>query len=151
MKQKFYHYKADTESLFFEFTSVSEEKTISKIITYSPLPDDPEIYNLALGDILLNGEVSDLTVSNNSDMEKVIATVVRTIFNFFEKHPENAIYFKGSSPERTRLYRIIISKELNEAQKLFNFYGIINGNLEYFSQNRPYQAFIITLKDDNNL
>ena len=146
MKQDFYNYEVGNDGLYFSFTSVSEHKIIPKIIVYTPFPNDPNFFNLALGDILENGEISDLTVSNNSDMEKVIATVIRTMFNLFENHPDKLIYFKGSTPERTRLYRIIITKELNEANKLFDLYGIIDDRLEDFEINRPYQAFVIGLK-----
>ncbi len=115
MKQDFYSYKSDNQKLEFEFESISQEKRIRKIIVYTPLSENGNMYNLALGDFLDNGEVSDLTVSNNADMEKVIATIVQTIFVFFEQHPNSLIYFKGSTVERIRLYRIIISKELFEA------------------------------------
>ncbi len=100
MKQEFYKYEIDKDCLLFRFESRSIEKTIQKIITYTPFPDNPEVYNLALGDILKNGEVSDLSVSNNDDMQKVMATVVRTMLRFFEKYPDNFVYFKGSTPER---------------------------------------------------
>ncbi len=102
---------------------------------------------MALGDILENGEVSDLTVSNNADMEKVIATIVQTMFCFFEKHPECFIYFKGSTPERTRLYRIIISRELQEASKIFQIYGIIDSEITNFELNCSYDSFVIALKN----
>ncbi len=146
MKQDFYSYKFDNQRLEFEFESISQEKTIRKIIAYTPLSKNSDMYNLALGDFLDNGEVSDLTVSNNADMEKVIATVVQTIFIFFEQQPNSLIYLKGSTVERTRLYRIVISKELFEAQKLFDLYGELDNQFEVFVPNRSYQAFVIGLK-----
>ena len=58
-------------------------------------------------------------------MEKVIATVVQTLFVFFEKYPDNDVYFEGSTLSRTRLYRIILSKELTDAKKVFVIQGFI--------------------------
>jgi hypothetical protein len=34
MKQDFYSYKSDSQELIFEFESISQEKTIQKIIAY---------------------------------------------------------------------------------------------------------------------
>lgn len=146
MKQPFYPYESNSEGLIYEFESVSTIQTIRKIVVFSPLPENPEIFNLALGDYLQDGTISDLTVSNNSDMEKVMATVIQTMFRFFEKYPDNFLYFKGSTPQRTRLYRIIISRELSEAHKVFELYGAIDEKLEPFKENRPYDFFIIALK-----
>ena len=95
MKQDFYNYEVGNDGLYFSFTSVSEHKIIPKIIVYTPFPNDPNFFNLALGDILENGEISDLTVSNNSDMEKVIATVIRTMFNFLKITQTNLFISKG--------------------------------------------------------
>lgn len=151
MKQEFYKYSSDKECLLFRFESKSIEKTIQKVVAYSPFPDNPEVYNLALGDILENGEVSDLSVSNNDDMQKIMATVIHTMLRFFEKYPNNFIYFKGSTPQRTRLYRIIISKELFTGKDLFDIYGVIDETLEAFSANKPYEAFVIALKSEKHL
>ena len=146
-----YYELTNTNGLFFEFESISPHQRIKKIIAYTLLQQDSDIYNLALGDILETGEVSDLSVSNNSDMVKVIATVVKSLFLFFEKYPNSFVFFKGSTPERTRLYRIIISRELNQAQKKFVIYGEINSEIEYFRPNQDYTSFIISLKltDEN--
>ena len=54
MKSEFYNFHTENNSLSFTFQSISDEKTISKIVIYSKVSDFPEIYNLALGDILDN-------------------------------------------------------------------------------------------------
>ncbi|MDZ7933632.1 MAG: hypothetical protein U5M51_01380 [Emticicia sp.] len=151
MKSEFYNFSTNENALSFEFQSVSERKIVNKIVVYSPFPDNPQLFNLALGDILENGEVSDLTVSNNADMEKVIATIVQTMFCFFEKYPECFVYFKGSTPERTRLYRIIISRELEEANRTFQIYGIIDSEITVFERNCSYDSFVLALKNQNYL
>jgi hypothetical protein len=146
MKSEFYSYISDESCLLFEFNSISDLKIIRKIIAYSPFPDNPNLFNLALGDLLANGEVSDMSVSNNSDMEKVIATVIQTMFHFFKKHPDCLIYIIGSTAERTRLYRIIIAREITEANKYFQIYGVIESEIESFHPNRSYDSFVIGLR-----
>lgn len=55
-------------------------------------------------------EIDDLVVSNNSDSEKVLATVVAAVYAFFDKHLTSYVCATGSSDARTRLYRIGITK-----------------------------------------
>ena len=65
-------------------------------------------------------------------MEMVMATVIQIVLRFFEKYPSKMVYIEGSTPERTRLYRIIMSRELLEIEKVFTVYGLIGNNPELF-------------------
>ncbi|MFY7734415.1 MAG: DUF6934 family protein [Bacteroidia bacterium] len=125
MKQQYYKYLRDEDCLWFEFESVSNQKTVRKIVVYTPFQDNPDVFNLALADALSDGSYSDKTVTNNEDMEKVMATVIRTMLRFFEKYPTKMVSVEGSTAERTRLYRIIISRELSEIEKIFTIYGLL--------------------------
>jgi hypothetical protein len=151
MKQKIYEYKSENESLWYEFESVSEVKIVKKVVVYTPFEDNPNLYNLALADAFPDGSYSDKSITNNDDMDKVMATVIQTLLRFFEKYPSKMIYFEGSSPERTRLYRIILSRELFEIEKLFFVYGIIDNNPQLFEKNQNYNAYVIALKNQENL
>jgi hypothetical protein len=63
------------------------------------------LYNLAFGDKdHSTGEIDDKVISNNGDSEKVLATVVATVYAFTDKYPETWIYATGSTKARTRLY-----------------------------------------------
>lgn len=52
-----------------------------------------------------SGEIDDLSVSNNQDTKKVLATVAKTVVDFIEQHPK-AIVMEGSTPARTRPYQM---------------------------------------------
>lgn len=151
MKQKHYKYIRDEDCLWFEFDSVSEHKTVKKVVSYTPFQDNPELFNLALADAFPDGSFSDKSVTNNDDMEKVMATVIQTLLRFFEKYPTKMIYVEGSTVERTRLYRIIISRELTEIEEIFAIYGISSSKAEQFQKNQHYEAFVIALKNQENL
>lgn len=151
MKQQYYKYLRDEECLWFEFESVSKQKTVRKVVIYTPFQDNPDIFNLALADAFPDGSFSDKSVTNNEDMEKVMATVIRTLLRFFEKHSSKMVYVEGSTIERTRLYRIIISRELSEIEKIFTIYGLLEFDTEVFRKNQNYNAFVITLKNKENL
>ncbi|SKB98710.1 hypothetical protein SAMN05660293_03329 [Dyadobacter psychrophilus] len=77
-------------------------------------------------------------------MDKIIATTVRSMLAFFKRNPSLSIYFSGSTPARTRLYSIIVGKELLEASKIFEIYGLQGNAKELFVSNHKYDAFLIT-------
>jgi hypothetical protein len=79
-------------------------------------------------------------------MDKVIATVIQTMFRFFNKRPDCLIYILGSTAERTRLYRIIIAREIDEANRCFRIYGIIESETEPSHPNRPYDSLVLKLR-----
>jgi hypothetical protein len=151
MKQEYYEYYSDNQCLYFEFESVSKSKTVKKIIVFSPLENNQNLYNLALADANEDGSFSDKAVTNNDDMEKVIATVIQAILRFFEKYPSKWVYIEGSTPDRTRLYRIVISKELLEVKKIVDIYGILGAEIEEFIKNRAYDSFVLALNSEANL
>lgn len=144
MNSEYYETIPSEDCLIFRFESISEYKRIRKVITYSPFSRFRDGYNLALFDVLSDGSFSDLSVSNNQDMEKIFGTVVKSMLSFFVKNPTALLYVTGSTPSRTRLYTIIIRKELSEARKFFEIYGLKGNAQEQFVPNHRYDAFLIT-------
>ncbi|AEI51901.1 DUF6934 family protein [Runella slithyformis] len=67
MKHKYYKYLRDEDCLWFEFNSVSEQKTVKKVVAYTPFQENPELFNLALADafgIVLKNQENLLTVKH---------------------------------------------------------------------------------------
>jgi hypothetical protein len=62
--------------------------------------------------LIKEGELNVHSISNNGDRNKVLSTVCQAIELYLKKYPTKIVYFKGSTEERTRLYRIIISNNL---------------------------------------
>lgn len=79
-------------------------------------------------------------------MEKVLATVIQTIFVFFRTYPDKTLFFTGSTDARTRLYRAAIGRVMDELQEDLLVEGIKNNHKELFQKNVNYQAFLICLK-----
>ena len=141
-----YPLKAEESLLVFEFISLGPKGAISKIVKYSET-NLKGLYNLAFGDKDLNtGNVNDLSISNNGDSEKVLASVVATVFAFTDKYPGVFVYATGSTKARTRLYRMGISKYLNEIRADFDIYGLINSEWEIFELEIEYAAFLAKRK-----
>ena len=79
---------------------------------------------LAFGDVDGNDDIDDHRVSDNGDRNKILATVVYVIDLYTIKYPGRWIFFKGSTKERTRLYRMAISINLEELSEKFEIYAI---------------------------
>ncbi len=153
MNEPSYTFSHIDDKLNFEFESISEIKSIRKLIEYRLIDNNTLLYNLALIDILPNGEVSDLSVSNNKDMPKVLSTVFQSMLYFFEAKPKARIFIQGSTPSRTRLYQIAISKYMTEFEQKFDIWGFVGNEMELFLKDKNYEIFIISTKnykDENN-
>jgi len=76
----------------FEFISEGPKGKIAKLIQFMPTNFD-NLYNLAFGDKnSATGEIDDTIISNNEDSEKVLATVVASVYAFMDKHPGTRIF-----------------------------------------------------------
>ncbi|GAB2548464.1 DUF6934 family protein [Spirosoma aerophilum] len=145
MNEPAYPFDVSNDALNYQFTSVGKEHTISKRIQFTPFPDNALLYNLALGDVMPDGNLDDSIISNNQDLNRVMATVFRAILSFFDRYPSKLVYFQGSDEAgiRTRLYRVLITRELDKATELFTIYGCdASKSIEEFTPNRDYTGFI---------
>jgi hypothetical protein len=85
MKLPRYELKAEKSLMVFEFISEGTKGQIPKLIKYNET-NLKDMYNLAFGDKNPEtGEIDDKVVSNNGDSEKVLATVVATVYAFSDK------------------------------------------------------------------
>lgn len=146
MKIEKYHLKSDETFTYFEFISVGSKGAIRKIIEFQAT-STPGLYNLAFGDKNPEtDEIDDLAISNNGDTQKVLGTVVAALYAFFDRNREAIIYATGSTPARTRLYRMGISKFFDEIQNDFYLYGQIGDKLFVFEAGVEYQGFVAQRK-----
>ena len=105
-----YSFKINKTSTKFRFTSVGRLGKIEKVVRYEKMENE-EIYNLGFGDRNpKTGEIDDTIVTNNGDIEKILATVAATLYFFTEINPNVYIYVTGSSESCIRLYRMAINK-----------------------------------------
>ncbi|SOD88393.1 DUF6934 family protein [Spirosoma fluviale] len=144
MNQPFYQFTTSKEVLRFNFISVGH-RTIHKVIIYQKLPP-PNLYNLVLADIDKYNQLDDFSISDNGDRDKILATVIQTMFVFFEQYPNASVSFVGSTPARTRLYQAAIARELDVATQRLAIYGLVNGIPEPFERNKSYSGFVIFQK-----
>jgi hypothetical protein len=138
----------DNSFLSYKFESIGPKGTIKKVIQFEKIKGLREnIYNLTLGDWDENkGIIDDLVISNNHDTTKVLYTVALTILEFLRHFPNAIILIAGSTDSRTRLYQMVISKNVKEINRLFDIQGFRNGFWENFMPGRNFEAFLIMSK-----
>jgi hypothetical protein len=144
-----YQYKSEEHFEYFEFYSEGPKGTIKKVVEYQKT-SDKNVYNLAFGDYdeIAKG-LDDLSITNNGDSLKVLATVASTIYVFAEKHPKAIIIATGSTSVRTRLYRMGITNNLNEISQDFVIFGFTkNEKWVEFVVGEDYEAFLVTKKEN---
>jgi hypothetical protein len=146
MKLDRYELKAGKNLITFEFISEGPKGQIPKTVQFATT-NQRNIYNLAFGNKHPEtGQIDDLTISNNGDSERVLATVVATVYAFTDKYPDFWIHATGSTKARTRLYRMGITKYLEEAKTDFDIYGQILNEWEPFVKGTNYEAFVVKRK-----
>lgn len=146
MKNEKYQLQSDGRHTHFEFVSVGSKGTMQKLIEFQPT-SIPNFYNLAFGDKNpATGKMDDLAVSNNGDMEKVLSTVADAVHKFFEQEPKAIVYATGSTPSRTRLYRMGLTKFYTEIQEEFYLFGQIGDEAFIFEPGTDYEGFVVRRK-----
>jgi len=128
----------------FDFMSTGKNGNIPKRIIFMPT-DLAGIYILAFGSISTNEEIDDHSVSNNGDRNKILATVAAVVDLYSRRYPDRMIYFRGSTKERTRLYRMAVSINLEELSLNFEIYAEIDNQEDFvpFCKDMKINAFLI--------
>lgn len=130
----------------FEFASEGPRGRIEKLVVFTEM-QLPEVYNLGFGDKShLDEEFDDLVRSDNGDTQKVLATVVRAVVAFLDLHPRAIVYACGSTPARTRLYQMGISRHLDAILRHVEVQGRRGDQWEPFERGREYSEFVARKK-----
>jgi hypothetical protein len=146
MKLPRYELKAEKSLMVYEFISEGPRGQIPKLIKFSETTLKG-FYNLAFGDKdMETGDIDDTVISNNGDSEQVLASVVSAVYVFTEFQNDAWVYATGSTKSRTRLYRMGISKYLNEVKQDFFVFGLHEGEWEEFEKEMDYTAFLVKRK-----
>ncbi|MDB5211610.1 MAG: hypothetical protein JWQ30_2437 [Sediminibacterium sp.] len=137
--------KANYDFSMFEFSSIGRRGIILKRIEFTSTGLNG-VFNLAFGDIGIDGEIDDNCISNNGDRNKILATVVDVVLKYTEKYPDRFIFFTGNSPARTRLYRMAITAHLEDLSGVFDIFISVRDDIMPFQKNTNVNSFLIKRK-----
>jgi hypothetical protein len=129
----------------FDFLSKGHRGDLLKQIVFEPFRNGT-IYQLVFGNLVAENEIDDFSINDNGDRNKILATVVQVVDNYTKRYPERMIYFRGSTPSRTRLYRMAIGLNLEEFSLTFDIYGETPNGIVPFCKNLEVVAFLIKRK-----
>lgn len=150
--ERYEHGRKSSDSHEYCFTSVGPKGEIPIIVQFKQT-EIPEFVNLAFGNELPGGGLDHLARNGNNDRNKILATVAVAIIEFTNEHPNKIIFFSGSTPARTRLYRMAITLHLEELQKQFDVFGIFRSDSgtysEEFRKEISYNSFAVIRKPLN--
>ncbi len=149
MTKERYSYHTQSSLMDFIFYSNGPRGNIAKAVVYTPREiAGLKYYNLGFGDLnLKTGDIDDLSVSDNKDRDKILATIAATVLEFTTRFPEVAVYAEGSTYSRTRLYQMAIASNLKDIDEYMNVYGLIGDRWYGFEKNVNYDAFMILRKN----
>jgi hypothetical protein len=138
-----------SDKLEFQFESEGPKGKIKKVVQFAQTSND-DIYNLAFGNLNKDGSIDDETTNDNKDRNKILATVAATVYEFTAEYPDKIIFFCGTTAERTRLYRIALTVNLEDLKKDFHIYGVLKGMDSFervsFRKGVDYFGFMVKRK-----
>jgi hypothetical protein len=129
----------------FHFISTGRNGDVLKRVAFTKTEQE-KVYNLAFGDVDEDNEINDYSVTDNGDRNKVLATVVSIVEVYTKRFPDRWIFFRGSTAERTRLYRIAVGLHIDELSGLYELKAYVDGDLVSFVKNMKINAFLIRRK-----
>jgi hypothetical protein len=136
----------------YTFISKGKNGAITKVVEFNATAVK-NIVNLGFGDLRADGTIDDLANSNNSDITKVLATIIAIVEEFTGEYPNTTIVFTGSTTSRTRLYQRILKTYYQAFRRNFIITALYdNGNQNYMevpfdpATDNKYVAFFIKRK-----
>lgn len=150
MQLDHYTFISSDTSLKYTFTSEGSQGKISKVVQFKLIDEQYNVYNLAFGDWDSKTEViDDLAVTNNNDRNKILATLASIVVHFSNQFPSALVFAQGSTPARTRLYRIGITLNYDEISEIFEVFGL-REQWEVFKPGTNYNAFLVRRLENSN-
>ena len=144
-----YEYFSLKDDILYGFMSEGTKGTIVKVIIFTLL--DNGKWNLAFGD-WQNKDVDDKVMSNNQDVVKVIGTVAKVTYNFFENYPDAILIIDPVDEKRKKLYNIVFQRHFETIKKDFKIIALLGKRRRIYSPNRMYDRFelLLKIKSKNN-
>ena len=138
-----------SDGLQFQFTSIGPKGAIQKVVQFTQT-DNPDIYNIVLGNLLDHGAIDYTTTNDNKDWNAILATVKASVYEFTSQYPGKSVFYKGNTLERTRLYRMVLTHHFDELSNDFEIFGVLGQGIGFFAESfvpgKEYFGFLLKRK-----
>ena len=112
------HLQALRDFSAFQFTSTGLAGPVTRQVRFNG-QKDAGIYNLDLRDLPVTRKDDPGRVTDQGDMNTVLATLVQIIEIYTERYPRRTIRLKGDTQEKAHLYRMALDHHLDILCPLF--------------------------------
>lgn len=133
----------------YSFVSKGSKGVIIKVVQSKPT-SARGLYNLSFGDLQQVGTIDDTINTNNNDIMKVMATIVRIEYDCTAENPGVKIVFAGNSQARMSLYFIILRTYHAEFSKTHIISALAKDGAEFaevpFDPSGDYKLFSLFRK-----
>lgn len=138
----------------FAFESEGKNGVITKIVQIIEIEDDvsqKRFYNLSLADYK-QGAFDFNSITDNRDTKTVFGSIASIVRFYTEAFPDRKVLITGSTRERSRLYQIHISNNIDEILKQFWVFGKKYDSTVFveFNKNETYQTILVESKKTFN-
>ena len=93
-----------------------------------------------------NNDVDDKVMTNNQDVVKVIGTVAKVTYVFFDNYRDAIVAIKPVDEKRKKLYNIVFQRHYDVLKAEFHILGLKNDEVEIYSPEKLYDSFELFLK-----
>lgn len=139
-----------SDKLQFSFTSVGPKGAIKKVICFSQT-ENPDIFNMTLGNLTEHGAVDYNTTIDNKDRNAILTTAKESVYAFTSHYPDKSVFYKGNTIEKTRLYRMALTRYFDELKNDFEIFGVLGQGIGFFAENfvagKEYFGFLLKRKN----
>lgn len=161
MKLPAYAYHRLGNRFTFFFTSVGNHGEIIKAVYFNQIISEEipqtgeEVYNLSFGDLRKADHrmfFDHSSRSNNGDMMKVLATIVKIATDFMAKNKNAIVSFSGFVEEngyrlgknqRNMLYQRIIDSNWHDLNTTFRLWGVCGEKREPYIPGKQYDRILV--------
>jgi hypothetical protein len=143
MVNKYYPFVGASNNTLYYFQSEGKQGKVIKVVQFAL--DNDSFWNLGFGD-LQEGIVNDTVLTNNHDVAKVLGTIAKIIYMFFEQYPDEIVVIKPVDARRKQLYNTVFQRHFKDINDNFEILGIFGYKIEAYSTDKNYDSFILKLK-----
>lgn len=104
--------RISTNALEYKFVSMGKKKMTGKLVQFSKIGETP-IYNLGFGDLLQDETLNKQSGSDHNYRDRALVAVAAIVYEFTARNPHNHVFFTGSDPVRTKLFKRVLAASID--------------------------------------